>query len=43
MSALDKILAKSKSDKYPNGVSLKQHTTEAVEVWRKLRQRTDAR
>jgi CRISPR-associated endonuclease/helicase Cas3 len=39
MSALDKILAKSKSDKYPNGVSLKQHTTEAVEVWRKLRQR----
>ncbi len=39
MSALDKILAKSKSETYPNGVSLVQHTTEAVGVWRILRQR----
>lgn len=41
MSALDKILAKSPSDEFKNGISLVQHTTEAVAVWRELRQRYD--
>ena len=39
MSTLDKILAKSPSPEFPNGISLVQHTTEAVEVWRELRKR----
>ena len=39
MSTLDKILAKSPSPEFPDGISLVQHTTEAVEVWRELRKR----
>ncbi|MBL7818526.1 MAG: CRISPR-associated helicase Cas3' [Saprospiraceae bacterium] len=39
MSALDKILAKSPNDEFPNGISLERHTTEAVDVWRILRKR----
>ena len=39
MSTLDKILAKSPSPEFPDGISLFQHTTEAVAVWRELRKR----